>query len=119
MNQKPIISRFRYSRQVPVKTPKADVISKDLMRRGFQSVGPTVIYSFMQAAGLTNDHLISCYCFEERASGAAAASAAQSTAETSRIIEAWEEKGAAGEELSMIDLEIARAVDGLAILSPS
>ncbi|KAK2980090.1 hypothetical protein RJ640_012621 [Escallonia rubra] len=63
VNFKPIVSRFRYPRQVPVKTPKADVISKDLVRRGFRSVGPTVIYSFMQVAGITNDHLISCFRF--------------------------------------------------------
>lgn len=65
MNHKPIVSRFRYPRQVPVKTPKADVISKDLVRRGFRGVGPTVVYSFMQVAGLTNDHLISCFRFQE------------------------------------------------------
>ncbi|EEF32974.1 probable GMP synthase [glutamine-hydrolyzing] isoform X1 [Ricinus communis] len=65
VNYKPIVSRFRYPRQVPVKTPKADVISKDLVRRGFRSVGPTVVYSFMQVAGLTNDHLISCFRFQE------------------------------------------------------
>ncbi|KAL0404072.1 UNVERIFIED_CONTAM: putative GMP synthase [glutamine-hydrolyzing] [Sesamum radiatum] len=56
---------FRYPRQVPVKTPKADVISKDLVRRGFRSVGPTIIYSFMQGAGITNDHLMSCFRFHE------------------------------------------------------
>ncbi|KAG6770174.1 hypothetical protein POTOM_025846 [Populus tomentosa] len=65
VNYKPIVSRFRYPRQVPVKTPKADAISKDLVRRGFRSVGPTVIYSFMQVAGVTNDHLISCFRFQE------------------------------------------------------
>nr|KJB54992.1 hypothetical protein B456_009G057100 [Gossypium raimondii] len=65
VNHKPIVSRFRYPRQVPVKTPKADVISKDLVRRGFRSVGPTVIYSFMQVAGITNDHLTSCFRFQE------------------------------------------------------
>ncbi|XP_024018649.1 uncharacterized protein LOC21396688 [Morus notabilis] len=65
VNHKPIVSQFRYPRQVPVKTPKAEVISKDLVRRGFRSVGPTVIYSFMQVAGLTNDHLISCFRFQE------------------------------------------------------
>uniref|UniRef100_A0A803P0B5 Uncharacterized protein n=1 Tax=Cannabis sativa TaxID=3483 RepID=A0A803P0B5_CANSA len=62
---KPIISQFRYPRQVPVKTPKAEVISKDLVRRGFRSVGPTVVYTFMQVAGLTNDHLTSCFRFQE------------------------------------------------------
>ncbi|XAR66758.1 DNA-3-methyladenine glycosylase I [Bertholletia excelsa] len=65
VNYKPIVSRFRYPRQIPVKSPKADVISKDLVRRGFRSVGPTVIYSFMQVAGITNDHLISCFRFQE------------------------------------------------------
>ncbi|KAL1061133.1 hypothetical protein V6Z11_1Z041700 [Gossypium hirsutum] len=65
VNHKPIVSRFRYPRQVPVKTPKADVISKDLVRRGFRSVGPTVIYSFMQVAGITNDHLTSCFRFQD------------------------------------------------------
>ncbi|KAK8505367.1 hypothetical protein V6N12_067334 [Hibiscus sabdariffa] len=65
VNHKPIVNRFRYPRQVPVKTPKADVISKDLVRRGFRSVGPTVIYSFMQVAGITNDHLTSCFRFQD------------------------------------------------------
>ncbi|KAH7547480.1 uncharacterized protein LOC107407231 [Ziziphus jujuba] len=65
VNHKPIIGQFRYPRQVPVKTPKAEVISKDLVKRGFRSVGPTVIYTFMQVAGLTNDHLISCFRFQE------------------------------------------------------
>ncbi|KAE8700439.1 26S proteasome non-ATPase regulatory subunit 9-like [Hibiscus syriacus] len=65
VNHKPIVSRFRYPRRVPVKTAKADVISKDLVRRGFRSVGPAIIYSFMQAAGITNDHLTSCFRSQE------------------------------------------------------
>ncbi|XP_013587996.1 PREDICTED: DNA-3-methyladenine glycosylase 1-like isoform X2 [Brassica oleracea var. oleracea] len=65
VNQKPTQSQFRYSRQVPVKTSKAELISKDLVRRGFRSVSPTVIYSFMQTAGLTNDHLTSCFRHQE------------------------------------------------------
>ncbi|KAF8704217.1 hypothetical protein HU200_031714 [Digitaria exilis] len=73
VNYKPILSRFRYPRQVPVKTSKADAISKDLVRRGFRSVGPTVVYTFMQVSGMTNDHLISCYRFAECASAPAAA----------------------------------------------
>ncbi|XP_020890636.1 uncharacterized protein LOC9323872 isoform X2 [Arabidopsis lyrata subsp. lyrata] len=59
--KKPTQSQFRYPRQVPVKTSKAELISKDLVRRGFRSVSPTVIYSFMQTAGLTNDHLTCCF----------------------------------------------------------
>ncbi|KAI9125939.1 hypothetical protein K1719_003357 [Acacia pycnantha] len=72
VNHKPIVSRFRYPRQVPVKSPKADFISKDLVRRGFRSVGPTVVYSFMQVAGLTNDHLTSCFRFQDCIIAAAA-----------------------------------------------
>lgn len=62
---KPIINRFRYPRQVPVRTPKAEVISRDLLKRGFRFVGPMVVYSFMQAAGMTNDHLVHCFRWEE------------------------------------------------------
>lgn len=69
VNHKPIVNNFRHSRQVPVKSPKAEAISKDLVKRGFRSAGPTVIYSFMQAAGLTNDHLISCFRFQECVTG--------------------------------------------------
>lgn len=69
VNHKPIVNNFRHSRQVPVKSPKAEAISKDLVKRGFRSAGPTVIYSFMQAAGLTNDHLISCFRFQQCLTG--------------------------------------------------
>ncbi|XAR64109.1 DNA-3-methyladenine glycosylase I [Bertholletia excelsa] len=65
VNRKPIKNGFRYGRQVPTKTPKAEAISKDLMRRGFRWVGPSVIYSFMQVAGLTNDHLVTCFRYQE------------------------------------------------------
>ncbi|KAF8094525.1 hypothetical protein N665_0360s0029 [Sinapis alba] len=65
VNNKPTQSQFRYQRQVPVKTSKAEFISKDLVRRGFRSVSPTVVYSFMQAAGLTNDHLIGCFRYQD------------------------------------------------------
>ncbi|KAJ7966717.1 putative DNA-3-methyladenine glycosylase [Quillaja saponaria] len=65
VNHKPIRNQFRYGRQVPVKTPKAEFISKDLMHRGFCCVGPTVVYSFMQVAGLVNDHLLKCFRYCE------------------------------------------------------
>ncbi|KAF9612415.1 hypothetical protein IFM89_039448 [Coptis chinensis] len=65
VNHKPIKKGYRYVRHVPVKTPKAEAISKDLMRRGFRCVGPTVVYSFMQAAGIVNDHLITCFRYQE------------------------------------------------------
>ncbi|XP_076893430.1 uncharacterized protein LOC143545405 [Bidens hawaiensis] len=65
INHKPIVNKFRYARQVPIKTSKAESISKDLVKRGFRGVGPTAIYSFLQVAGLTNDHLVSCFRFNE------------------------------------------------------
>ena len=65
VNHKPIKNGFRYARQVPVKSPKADLISKDMMQRGFRCVGPTVIYSFMQVTGIVNDHLLACFRYEE------------------------------------------------------
>eukprot|EP01018_Ginkgo_biloba_P021809 Gb_31458 [translate_table: standard] len=65
VGHKPIVNKYRYPRQVPAKTPKAEVISKDLVKRGFRFVCPTVMYSFMQAAGLTNDHLVHCFRCEE------------------------------------------------------
>uniref|UniRef100_K4A7I1 DNA-3-methyladenine glycosylase I n=1 Tax=Setaria italica TaxID=4555 RepID=K4A7I1_SETIT len=64
VNHKPITNCFRYARQVPTKTPKAEAISRDLMRRGFQCVGPTTIYSFMQVTGIVNDHLSCCFRFK-------------------------------------------------------
>ncbi|KAK6162813.1 hypothetical protein DH2020_002654 [Rehmannia glutinosa] len=65
VNHKPIKSGFRYARQVPAKTPKSELISKDLMQRGFRCIGPTVVYSFMQVAGLVNDHLVTCFRYNE------------------------------------------------------
>ncbi|KAJ3708048.1 hypothetical protein LUZ61_011753 [Rhynchospora tenuis] len=65
VNQKPVVNKFKYPRQVPVKSPKADLMSKDLIKRGCRCVGPSVVYSFMQVAGLTNDHIMSCFRFEE------------------------------------------------------
>ncbi|KAL6867662.1 hypothetical protein ACP4OV_015686 [Aristida adscensionis] len=64
VNHRPIANSFRYARQVPTKTPKAEAISKDLMRRGFQCVGPTTIYSFMQVSGIVDDHISCCFRYE-------------------------------------------------------
>ncbi|XP_009595131.3 uncharacterized protein LOC107765923 [Nicotiana tabacum] len=61
VNYKPIINRFRYPRNVPLRTPKAETISKDLLKRGFRFVGPVIVYSFMQASGMTIDHLVDCF----------------------------------------------------------
>lgn len=61
VNHKPISTQYKMGHKIPVKTSKSESISKDMVRRGFRFVGPTVVHSFMQAAGLTNDHLITCH----------------------------------------------------------
>ena len=65
VNHKPLKKGFHYARQVPAKTSKAEFMSKDMMQRGFRCVGPTVVYSFMQVAGIVNDHLITCFRYQE------------------------------------------------------
>ncbi|XP_044495868.1 probable GMP synthase [glutamine-hydrolyzing] isoform X2 [Mangifera indica] len=60
VNFKPINTQYRLCNKIPVKTSKSESISKDMVKRGFRFVGPTVMHLFMQAAGLTNDHLITC-----------------------------------------------------------
>jgi DNA-3-methyladenine glycosylase I len=57
----PIVQRRKTLSDLPVNTPLADRISKELKSRGFKFVGPTVIYAHLQAAGLINDHVVGCY----------------------------------------------------------
>ena len=57
---KPIRNRWRSLREVPASTPESDALSRDLKRRGFRFVGSTIVYAFMQATGLVNDHLVAC-----------------------------------------------------------
>ncbi|KAH7330803.1 hypothetical protein KP509_20G003100 [Ceratopteris richardii] len=58
---RPILSRHKHGKLIPARTAKSEAISKDLQRRGFRHAGPIAVYSFMQAAGLANDHLLSCF----------------------------------------------------------
>jgi DNA-3-methyladenine glycosylase I len=57
----PIINAWQNLSEVPAKTSLSDAMSKDLKRRGFNFVGSTIMYAFMQACGLVNDHLVSCF----------------------------------------------------------
>jgi len=57
----PLQNRFKAIGQVPAATPVAEAMSKDLRKRGFNFCGPTIVYAFMQACGLVNDHLIGCH----------------------------------------------------------
>jgi DNA-3-methyladenine glycosylase I len=56
----PVVNRRRSMRQVPASTPDSDAFSKDLRARGFTFVGSTILYAFMQAVGMVDDHLVSC-----------------------------------------------------------
>lgn len=58
---KPILNRWKTIKDVPARTPLSDALSKDLKQRGFSFVGSTICYAFMQAAGLVNDHLVTCF----------------------------------------------------------
>jgi len=58
---RPIQNRWQALRDVPAKTTEAEALSKELRRRGFRFVGPTIIYAFMQASGMVNDHLVTCF----------------------------------------------------------
>lgn len=55
-----IQNRWRRMEQVPVRTPQAEALSKALKKAGFKFVGPTIVYAFMQAVGMVNDHLVGC-----------------------------------------------------------
>jgi DNA-3-methyladenine glycosylase I len=62
---KPIINQWTKLSQIPAKTSLSDKISKDLIKRGFKFVGSTIIYAHMQAIGMVNDHLVSCFRYGE------------------------------------------------------
>jgi DNA-3-methyladenine glycosylase I len=61
----PIQNKFRDTKQVPATSPESDALSKDLKKRGFRFVGTTIIYAHMQATGMVNDHLTSCFRHKE------------------------------------------------------
>ena len=61
LDGQPIQNRRRSMSEVPAKTALAEKMSKDLQARGFRFVGPTIVYAFMQACGLVNDHLVGCH----------------------------------------------------------
>lgn len=64
---KPIQNAFLSMSQVPAETPVSRAMSKDLLRRGFHFVGPTICYAFMQAVGMVNDHIVDCFRYDELA----------------------------------------------------
>jgi DNA-3-methyladenine glycosylase I len=62
---RPLQNRWKGHEQMPAKTAQSDAMSKDLAKRGFKFVGSTICYAFMQATGMVNDHLISCFRYRE------------------------------------------------------
>ena len=64
MDGQPKVNRFKTTANVPASTPLSIKISKELASRGFKFVGPTIVYAFMQATGMVNDHLVTCHCHE-------------------------------------------------------
>ncbi len=61
---KPKVNALRSMRSVPAETPISQAMSKELKKRGFKFCGPTIVYAFMQATGMVNDHLVTCHCYE-------------------------------------------------------
>ena len=61
----PLVGRFKRLGDIPAETAESKAMSKDLKKRGFRFVGPTVCYAFMQACGLVNDHVASCFRYAE------------------------------------------------------
>lgn len=64
------VNRWRELRQIPATSPESDAMSKDLKKRGFRFCGSTICYAFMQAAGMVNDHVVSCFRHREVQRGA-------------------------------------------------
>ncbi|MBY0501528.1 MAG: DNA-3-methyladenine glycosylase I [Alphaproteobacteria bacterium] len=61
VNGTPLINHWKHSKETPSSTPQSDALSKDLKKRGMTFVGSTIMYAYMQAVGMVNDHLISCW----------------------------------------------------------
>ena len=65
VDHQPIINTWTQLNQIPASTPLSETISKDLKKRGFNFVGPTIIYAHMQATGMVNDHVVSCFRYNQ------------------------------------------------------
>lgn len=66
---KPIQNSWKDLSEIPAQTPLSQAISQDLYQRGFRFVGPTIIYAYMQAVGLVNDHIVGCFRYPQLQSG--------------------------------------------------
>lgn len=66
---RPRLNAWKSLRQVPARTTQSDTMSKDLQKRGFNFVGSTICYAFMQAVGMVNDHLVDCFRYKTMMNG--------------------------------------------------
>lgn len=64
VNNKPIVYKRRTMKDIPATSKESERLSKDLKQRGFTFVGPTIIYALMQATGMVNDHIVSCFRYK-------------------------------------------------------
>ena len=64
VNGKPIINKWKSIKELPATSKESDAMSKDLKKRGFKFVGSTICYAYMQAAGMVNDHVVSCFRYK-------------------------------------------------------
>ena len=69
VNGKPIRNSWKKMADIPSSTPESEAMSKDLQKRGFKFVGTTICYAFMQAVGMVNDHVVSCFRYKELRKG--------------------------------------------------
>lgn len=111
LNYKPMVGRYRSSREVPLRTPKAEALSQDLMRRGLRGVGPTVVYAFMQAVGMANDHLVTCYRLDE----CAAATEASDGGHGGALVKEQEMSKMCGMMIECVSLEASMAAAMISI----
>jgi DNA-3-methyladenine glycosylase I len=65
VNYRPIIHNFKALSDLPSQTNESEQMSRDLKKRGFKFIGPTISYAFMQAVGMTNDHIVDCFRYNE------------------------------------------------------
>ena len=65
VNGAPIVNAWKALGEIPAKTPESEAMSKDLKKRGFNFVGPTICYAYMQSVGMVNDHVVDCFRYAE------------------------------------------------------
>jgi DNA-3-methyladenine glycosylase I len=69
VNGKPLVNAWHAGQSIPARTPESDAMSKDLKKRGFNFVGSTICYAFMQAVGMVNDHAVECFRYRQLSRG--------------------------------------------------